>query len=96
MKSFHDIQNHLSYLRLPLTVREVLRIAFTDSDHDILKALRDVSPRAARATLDIQLDTVKKILSLPDVHILTVLFTFGLDLYTLRGAPDSPVDVEVI
>jgi hypothetical protein len=42
------------------------------------------------------MDAVKKILSHPDVIILTAFWTFGIDLHSLRGVPDSPADVEVI
>jgi hypothetical protein len=61
MHDFEQIKTHPSYARLPLTVREVLRMAFNDPNLDLLAALRGVSPRAARATLDIQLDTLKKL-----------------------------------
>jgi hypothetical protein len=96
MHDFEQIKTHPSYARLPLTVREVLRMAFNDPNLDLLAALRGVSPRAARATLDIQLDTLKKLLSHPEVQTLTVLWTFGLDLHVLRGAPDAPISVELV
>jgi hypothetical protein len=96
MKTFDDIKNHPSWASLPLNMREVLRVCFQDQNLDLLAALRSVSPRAARASLDVQMDAVKKILSHPDVRILTALWTFDIDLHSLRGVPDSPVDVEVI
>jgi hypothetical protein len=94
--TFEDIQIHPSYTSLPPTVREVLRVAFSDPDHDILKSVREVSPRAARANLDVQINAIKKLLSRQDVQILVALWVFGIDLHALRGVPDSPADVEVI
>lgn len=95
MKSFFEIQQHPSYLRLPVNVQNVLRITFTDPERDIVRALREASPRAARATEDLLMDTVKKLLSNPDVQILTMFFTYGVDLYLLRGAPNAPQGVEL-
>jgi hypothetical protein len=96
MKAFDDIKNHPSWATLPLNVRAVLTVCFRDPNMDLLVALRSVSPLAARASLDVQMDAVKKILSHPDVIILTAFWTFGIDLHSLRGVPDSPADVEVI
>jgi hypothetical protein len=43
MHDFEQIKTHPSYARLPLTVREVLRMAFNDPNLDLLAALRGVS-----------------------------------------------------
>jgi hypothetical protein len=93
--NFENIKNHPSYQSLPLTVREVLRVAFTDPEHDILKALREVSPRAARSTQDIQMAGVKAILSHPATQVLTALWMFGIDSDALRGVPNPPSDVHL-
>jgi hypothetical protein len=91
VKTFSEIQSHSSYRAVPPKVQEVLRIALRDpANVDLLAALKSVSPKAVNASRDVQLDTIRKILTIPKVQTLLAWAVFGIDLSELEDVPALP------
>ena len=91
MKTFEDVQQHSSYQALPLKVQEVLKISFRDpANIDLLAALWEVSPRAREVSRDIQLDTIRKVLTLPGMQTLLAWMVFDINLAEMENAPPLP------
>ena len=90
MKLFDEIKNHSSYKSLPSKVQNILRVALQDENSDLLAALISVVPKAEGVSRDIQLDTLRKILTLPTVQTLLAFLVFGIDLGSMEGSPELP------
>jgi hypothetical protein len=90
MKTFLEIREHSSYKSLPSRVQQLLRIAFEDPDHDLLKALVAVNPKAEGVSRDLQLFSLRKVFTSPSMVTLMAWIIFGIDLSEMEGSTALP------
>jgi hypothetical protein len=89
VKTFLEISQHSSFRTLPSKVQELLRIALKDNV-DLLSALILLNPEAKDVSIDIKLDFLRRIVTMPQVATLLCWAVFDLDLSAMENSPELP------
>jgi hypothetical protein len=88
--TFDELKTTTAWRSLTPTLQRLLTICLTETENDIVSAIKMLEPTAEADQI---LDAARRVLSSQDVQDVVNLYVFGLDSHAMRGMPFAPESV---